>query len=351
MNDQTFARHLQDPGVPVPRDLTSREKAAVIVRFLLAEGAALPLSQLPEHVQAALAKQIGQMRLVDRVTLAAVVAEFVNEVEMVGLSFPGGVEGALGLMDGHISPGAATRLRRLAGASTRADPWERIAALPEDRLLPPLEAESIEVAAVILSKLPVPRAAALLGRLPGDRARRVAYAVSLTGAVDPETVRRIGLSLADQLESVPPRAFDAEPAERVGAILNVSAALTRDQVLTGLMAEDAAFAEQVRKAIFTFPHIPARLNPRDVPRVLRQVDPAALVTALAAAEGTEDTRAAADFLLANISQRMAQGLREEAAARGRVREAEAEEAMTAIVSAIRDLEAAGELRLIQPDEG
>lgn len=350
MTDHAFARHFHEPGVPVPKDLTPREKAAVIVRYLLAEGAALPLAQLPEHVQAALAKQIGQMRLVDRVTLAAVVEEFVTEVEMVGLSFPGGVEGALSIMDGHISPGAATRLRRLAGASTRADPWERISTMPEDRLLPLLEAESIEVAAVILSKLPVPRAAALLGKLPGDRARRVAYAVSLTGAVDPETVRRIGLSLAEQLENTPARAFEAEPAERVGAILNVSAALTRDDVLSGLMAEDAAFAEQVRKAIFTFPHIPARLNPRDVPRVLRQVDPAALVTALAAADSSPEARAAADFLLANMSQRMAQGLREEAAARGKVRETEAEEAMTAVVSAIRDLEAAGELRLIQPDE-
>lgn len=349
MTDHAFARHLTDPGTPVPRDLTPREKAAVIVRYLLSEGAALPLAQLPEHVQAALAKQIGQMRLVDRVTLAAVVEEFVNEVEMVGLSFPGGVEGALSIMDGHISPGAATRLRRLAGASTRADPWERVASVPDDRLLPLLEVESVEVAAVILSKLPVPRAAALLGKLPGDRARRVAYAVSLTGAVDPETVRRIGLSLAEQLENTPPRAFEAEPAQRVGAILNVSAALTRDEVLSGLMAEDAAFAEQVRKAIFTFPHIPARLNPRDVPRVLRQVDPGALVTALAAATA-DDTRAAADFLLANMSQRMAQGLREEAAARGRVREAEAETAMTAVVTAIRDLEAAGEIRLVQPDE-
>jgi hypothetical protein len=41
----------------------------------------------------------------------------------------------------------------------------------------------------------VPKAADLLGRLPGERARRIAHAVSMTGNVDPETVRRIGLSL------------------------------------------------------------------------------------------------------------------------------------------------------------
>ncbi|MFY8146973.1 MAG: flagellar motor switch protein FliG, partial [Rhodobacter sp.] len=94
--------------------MTGRVKAAVIVRLLLAEGAPLPLSSLPEHMQAALTEQIGRMRLVDRTTLGAVVEEFLNELEQVGLSFPGGIEGALTMMDGHISTTAANRLRRLA---------------------------------------------------------------------------------------------------------------------------------------------------------------------------------------------------------------------------------------------
>ena len=154
------------PGQPLA--MTGRVKAAVIVRLLLAEGSPLPLSSLPEHMQAALTEQIGRMRLVDRTTLGAVVEEFLNELEQVGLSFPGGIEGALSMMDGHISTTAANRLRRLASASGKADPWDRIIVLDEDRLLPVLEAESEEVAAVMLSKLPIPRAASLLGRLPGD---------------------------------------------------------------------------------------------------------------------------------------------------------------------------------------
>ena len=97
----------------VPRMLSPAEKAAVIVRLLMAEGAALPLAALPEHMQTALTEQMGRMHLVDRVTLGAVVEEFVTELEQVGLSFPGGIEGALSMMDGHISPTPATRLRRL----------------------------------------------------------------------------------------------------------------------------------------------------------------------------------------------------------------------------------------------
>ena len=345
---ERFARAPNDAAVP--RELTAREKAAVIVRLLLAEGAPLPITALPEHMQAALAEQMGQMRLVDRTTLGAVVAEFMGELEQVGLSFPGGIEGALTMMDGHISTTAANRLRRLAGASAKADPWDRIMALDADRLLPILIEESVEVAAVMLSKLPVPKAAELLGKLPGDRARRVAFAVSMTGNVDPETVRRIGLSLVGQLENLPARAFDGDPVERVGAILNVSPAFTREDVLKGLEETDAAFAEQVRRAIFTFIHIPARLAARDVPKLVRAVESVAMVTALAGAANEAAQLAAAEFILANMSQRMAQSLREEIEARGVVKEKDAELAMNAVITAIRGLESSGEVVLIREED-
>ena len=332
------------------QSLTLQQKAAIIVRFLLSEGASLPLTSLPEQMQAALAEQMARMRLVDRSTLDAVVAEFLDELESVGLAFSGGIEGALTVMDGQISPSAVSRLRRMAAASSRTDPWERISALPTERLLPILTDEAAEVGAVMLSKLQVNRAAELLGKLPGERARRLAYALSQTGNVDPDTVRRIGLALVAELDSQPPRAFDAGPVQRVGAILNVSPAPTRDDVLEGLEAEDAAFAAEVRRAIFTFAHIPARLNPRDAPKVTRLVEQPVLVTAIAAAQGKPELEAAAEFLLDNISQRLAQGLREEMANRGKVRDKDGDEAMTAIVNAIRQLEAAGELSLIQPED-
>lgn len=340
-----------DPGRRVlPRSLNGREKAAVIVRLLLSEGTALPLAALPDHLQARLTEQIGKMRLVDRATLSAVINDFLTELEEVGLSFPGGIEGALTIMDGHISPGAAGRLRRMAAGSSRADPWERIAALPLDRLLPVIEEEGTEVAAVLLSKLPVPKAADLLGRMTGDRARRIAYAVSLTGNVDPETVRRIGQALAARLDNQPLRAFETGPVQRVGAILNVVPQIRRDDVLEGLESEDAGFAEEVRKAIFTFLHIPARIAPRDVPKVIRMMDQPVLVTALAVAMTAPETALAAEFLLSNMSQRMAQALREEMETRGKVRDRDAETAMNAVILTIRDLENAGELVLVDPEE-
>lgn len=340
---------LTPPPPPAGEALSSREKAAIIVRLLLAEGAPIRLSALPDHMQAALTEQMASMRLVDRSTLAAVVGEFLHKLESVGLAFPGGIESAIALLDGHISSSAASRLRRLAGNSGRIDPWERLIPLPADKLLPVLSDESIEVAAVVLSKLPVARAADLLTRLPGERARRVTHAVSRTGNIDPETVRRIGAALVSQLDAQPPRAFDNGPVERVGAILNVTTASLRDELLDGLSSDDAEFADKVRRAIFTFAHIPTRILARDVPKITRVVEQPVLITALGGALAGP-LAPVANWLLENMSPRLAQGLREEIEARGRIREKDAETAQSEVIDAIRRLDASGELQLVEPEE-
>ena len=119
-------------------------------------------------------------------------------------------------------------------------------------------------------------------------------------------------------------------------------------MLTGLDETDASFAGQVRKAIFTFTHIPERIDPRDIPKIVRGVDQPILVTALAAAKGAD--AATVDFILANISQRLAGSLRDEIEAAGTVKDKDGEAAQGAVVMAIRTLEAAGDLALVTGEE-
>lgn len=322
--------------------LSPREKAAVIVRCLTAEGIELPISILDDETQTLLAGQMAQMQTIDRETLYEIIGEFCNEIESVGLTFPDGLDKTLELLDGQLSTTASGRLRRMISNSDMGDPWQRIAGLGADVLAQTLNDESVEVGAVVLSKLPVERAAELLGKISGEKARAIAYAVSLTASTSPEVVRRIGAVLLQQLDAVPARAFADEPVARVGAILNQSTASVRDSVLEGLEQQDRVFADEVKKSIFTFALIPNRIESRDVAKILRAVDQANLVTALACAISDADV-AARDFILANISQRMADSLREQMAERGAVKEKDADAAQSGIVAAIRQLEEAGEL--------
>jgi len=324
--------------------LTPRQKAAVIVRLLLANGETLSLEQLDPASQAALAQEMALMGMVDRHTRDQVVAEFCDSLEQVGLTFPGGIEDTLDMLGDSLSRDITDRLRRRAAMTGQSDPWERIAALPPAQLAELALGEATEIAAVMFSRLPVPKAAQTLGLMPPLRARQIAYAMSMTGGIEAPALRRIGVALLQAAEALAAPALDGGPVERVGAILNFTPANTRDEVLTGLDQDDADFANEVRKTIFTWANIPQRIDPRDVPRIVREGDQASLLRALAGAKGKN--AASAEFILASLSSRMAESLREEMAELTRLTDAEAEDAMAAMVSTIRRMEEAGDLFLI-----
>ena len=110
----------------------------------------------------------------------------------------------------------------------------------------------------------------------------------------------------------------------------------------------AEFAGRVRKAIFTWANIPRRIDPRDVPRIVREVDAMTITRALAGAAG--DNAPTVGFLLSGLSSRLADSMREEMETIGKVTAKDAEEAMNAVVAAIRRMEQAGELFLLVEEE-
>ncbi|HKL68404.1 FliG C-terminal domain-containing protein [Salibaculum sp.] len=334
-----------------PTELSRARKAALVVQYLLNDGQELPLADLPEDSQLRLSRELGALGLVDRATMDSVAREFAEALGNLAMTVPGSVEAALAGLDGKISPKALQKLRDEAASRAGADPWAQVRALDPDDLVPVLEAESPEIGAVLLSKLPTARAAELLGRLPGDRARRIAHAVARTADIRPEAVARIGEALAGQYCGTHAPAFPQTPGQRVGAILNASTTETRERLLHDLGTQDPDFAESVRQSIFTFADIPARLAPLDVPGVIRDVPDAELGKALGSAQAAGGPlAAAADHILSNMSQRMADSLREDVEELGKIRKSEAEAAQAVVVATIRAAADSGTITLIDPEE-
>lgn len=330
------------------KSLNNVSKAAIVVRLMLKEGADLPLEQLPEELQAKLAQQMSRMGLVDRSTLDNVVEEFASEVDGVGLHFPHGLHAAIESLDGRISITTADKLRKAAGMPKSGDPWPRLTERTEDELAVIMQSESIEVAAVLLSKLDTEKAATLLTKLPGPLARKITHAVSLTRNVTPDAVLRIGQSLLEQFDDRPDVAFDVGPDERLGAILNRTTSAVRDEVIKALNEVDNPFCEEVKRHIFTFEHIPDRIDPNDVSKVIRGADQLTLVTALAGCEAAGYGEVA-EFIYANLSNRMSDNLKEESAEIGAVRPDDVERAMQQVVEAINTMVQKGEMKLIALD--
>lgn len=329
-------------------ELNQRQKAAIIVRLLLEDEEGVSLERLTSDSQTLLAEEMAGMEMIDRHTRDAVIEEFCDILEAVGVTFPGDLDGTLAMLGSKISEDSSDRLRKSAATEGKTDPWVRIAALPPEIIVGLACSEPPELVALLLSKLPVERASDAFVALPRERARSVALAMSMTAGVNAAALRRVGMVLLQAADALPRPAIPTPATSRMGAILNFASPDLREDVLETLDGSDPGFAEGVRQSIFIFAHIPARLNPRDVPRVLREIEQPVLLRALSAT--VEADAAAAEFLLSNLSQRMSDGLREEMATLGKLRTKEIEDCMTEVVSAIRRLEAADEIKLALPQD-
>lgn len=346
--ETTTAAVLDAAPQPNVQKLQPSQKAAVIVRLLLTQGLSPAIDRLSPAQQERLTQSMANLGHINRDTLGAVVREFAEALDNMALTFPSALSDAVALLEPHLSAKAQEALSEKAALHDGTDPWTQLAAMEAETLRPILSRESAEICAILLSKIGVAKAAQLLAALPEDRAPAVAHAVSLTATISPQTIETIGETLLNQIRSTPRSAFKASAVDRVGAILNSATGVTRDAVLEGIIARDALFGEEVRRAIFTFDHIPNRIDPKDVPKIIREVESDSLVTALAA--GLETAPLSVEFLLENMSKRMAEQLREEVEGRGTPRIEEGEAAQARIVTAIRDLESAGELLLVPAEE-
>lgn len=351
MSDLTSFRGpaLAGPPSPGAAPLTRRQKAAVVIHLLIAGGADPGLRELSAAQQRDIVREMARLRFVDHRILAEVIAEFAAELDSVGLHFPRDTAKVLALLDGRLSLDVIEHLSAEVGDATLGGdaPWAEIAGLEASAILALVAGETEEVTAIMLSKLPPARAAELLAQMPEARADAVASAFARTEDATPAAVARIGRALARLSGERRAPAFASEPVRRVGDILNAATSGLRRGILDRLDRTDADFAARVRAEVFSFENIPARLAPRDVPKVLKGVDSARLATALKGVPPSmEPVR---DFLLGSLSNRMADQVRDQIEEIQDVTESDAEAAMAEIVAVIREMEEKGKLTLLAPE--
>lgn len=325
-------------------EINHRQKAAIVVSLLLQNGADMPLSQLPGDLQTDLTHQMAQLRLVDQKTLKAVIDEFTRELNSIGLSASGGLESTLTLLEGKISKSTINQLRKDAGVQLVANPWARIKALKTSDLLPFVQNESVEVSAVIMSKLDVQKAAEILSQLPGDQARSISYAISMTDNVTPASMDRIGQSLIAQMDNQPERVFEKSPAERIGMILTVTSQKIREEVLSGLGKTNQAFADMVRQSVFTFDDISERLSAKDIPQIIRSIDHEDLVKGLSHAK-TQNSSDTVNFIISSLPKRLGETLLEDIESLSAFAPKDGEQAINRLIGSLQSMLAKGEFFL------
>ena len=125
----------------------------------------------------------------------------------------------------------------------------------------------------------------------------------------------------------------------MAAVLNLIAPSLEKVIMEGVVARDAALAEQIKNLMFVFEDL-VSLDDRSLSRLLRDVDSRELALALKQASNEVRNR-----IMGVMSQRAVSALKEEIEMMGPSRKTDIEKAQTNIVSAVHKLEESGEIVL------
>lgn len=317
----------------------------MVVHLLVTGGADPGLRDLPTAQQRQLVRDMTQLRFINRETLAEVIAEFARELDSIGLHIPRDPAKVLSMLDSQLSLEVIEELSAELGDDLLPGHghWDKVATLEPEVLVELIDSESDEVSAIVLSKMPPARAADMIRLLPRERADQIAAAFARTDGVASTAVTQIGIALGRETAARKAPVFEMDGVKRVGDILNAATARVRRGIMETLEMSNPDFAARVRAVVFSFENIPDRVAPRDMPRVIRNIDSEVLITALAGIP--QDDSAIADFILTTISKRLGDQLREEIEDRSSPTPDEYEDATATIVGVIREMEEEGVLSL------
>jgi flagellar motor switch protein FliG len=330
-------RTRDERGGPVAA-LNGRQKAAVLLISLGTEKAASILKHLSEREVESLSAEVAALWRVRPETSAAVMEEVAARVQERDAPGVGGPDYAREVLE-HLL--GAERADEIVGALTvkaESRPFEFLRRTPPEQVSAFLKDESPQTIALVVASVHTSLAARVLGELPAELQAEVALRIATMKETNPDVIRDIEQGLRHKLANVVTQEFStAGGVDALAEILNRAGRSTERNVVGAIGDRDTGLAEEIRSRLFTFEDL-IILQDRDLQLVLREVDQKELQLALRGV----DTNVV-EKILANMSQRGAEMLREDMAASAPQRKAVVEEAQGKIVAAVRRLEDAGAL--------
>lgn len=325
--------------------LSPSKKAAIIIGALGIDAAGPILEQMDESALRNFAGAMSKLHRIGPELVSETITEFLSEIDQIEQTINGGLENARVLLEQYVNEATLARIMDDADLPSVHNVWRKLGKVDDQALTEFLGREHPQTASVVLSKLAPEQAARVLSGLEPEKAREIVFGLTKTSGLDANVIEAIGSSVSrDFLSKQSQQTSVLKPADRVGAIMNYSGGELRKEILEYLDETKPEFAADVKRKMFTFEDIPARIAKRDLAAVVRAADQESLLKALAgAAENSPETQ---EYILSGISSRVAEQIREELEELGKVKIREAEEAQTEIVKTIRALEGAGELVLI-----
>ncbi|HHU82120.1 MAG TPA: flagellar motor switch protein FliG [Firmicutes bacterium] len=326
------------------RDLTGRQKTAVLLISLGSEVSAEVLKHLDEDDIEDVTLEIANMRRVDPEVKETVLQEFYELCLAQNYLAIGGIDYAKEMLEKALGPVKAGGIIQKLVSSLQIRPFDFARKTEPSQLFNFIQNEHPQTIALIMSYLHPEQAGAILSALPAAQQVEVAKRIATMDRTSPEVLKEIETVLEKRLSSFVLQDYNAGGVETAVAILNRVDRGTEKTIIESLEEEDPELAEEIKKRMFVFENI-VTMDDRSIQRVLREVDLKDLALALKTASEDVTNR-----IFKNISKRAVEMLKEDMSLMGPVRLRDVEEAQQKIVNIIRQLDESGEIIIARGGE-
>ena len=321
------------------QQLSGKRKAAILCVSLGSSGAAEIFKHLPNDMIEQLTVEMAKTPSVEPEQAEYVLEEFVETSTARGYIAEGGLRYAREVLEQAVGRERAGEILSRLSAVIEVSPFDYLRSTPPDQIAAFLRNEHPQTIALVVAQLPTTALAAkVMEMFAPEQQADVAARIAMMGQTSPDVVKEVATVMEHKLETVLQREYAAAGGVRsLASILNSSNRATERNILDHLATTDEELADEVRRLLFVFEDV-LKLDDRAIQLVLREVDSKDL--ALAMRGSTQDVQ---DKILANMSQRGADMLREEMEFMPPQRRRVVEEAQTKIVAVVRRLEDSGEI--------
>ena len=325
-------------------DYTKLTKVQKIAAFLISIGSEAAADVMKDFENAQLepiCREMVAMPLIPGAIQRKLMKEFADLVAEGASATLGGLDFAHAALELAKGDYAASSILSRCEPASRSEANEEIRQMEGRQVLNLVKLEQPQTIAFILSCMDTVKAAEIVGMLAPDLREEV---VERLGAMEPtsrDSIHKVAKNLTRHFD----RRAMQQGLHRSGGvkacadILNALDKELRKTLLTRIEERNAPLGAAIRKKVFSFEDI-GRLTAIDLQRVLREVDSANLPIAL---KSTRPGVIAA--VLAAMSKRAAQGLKEEIEMLGPQRAKDVEAAQDKIIDVVRRLEEAEEISL------
>jgi flagellar motor switch protein FliG len=239
-------------------------------------------------------------------------------------------------------------LREVEGILESRDPFRQVRSADVKDIATALSGESGQVASLVLSELPSAKSAALLALLPEDIRAKAVCGMTGERSVPVAARQRVAGAIHQRLQAMRtgPKEEIVEEAEeetrqqklrKVALLLRGLGSELRDSLITGVSDQDPEVSQQVQDLMVIWEDIPI-LAERSLQESLRTLDSRKLALALHEADAAVIAK-----IRENMSERARAMLEEEISLMSKPKKEEVEEAREGLLSALREMNKAGEL--------